>query len=112
MSFSEIGIFFLLIRYQENGTAVAILFRGLPNRNERDFSEWVNNLGYKPFSYVGGVTARNEIEPNVAEGAQDENVVTIEPHNEMAYATKYPKVSEKNSIYSYFKRLSFKNIKP
>ena len=74
------------------GTAVAILFRGLPNKNEKDFSEWVNNLGFEPFPYVGGTSARNEIEPNVAEGALDENVVSIEPHNEMAYAVSFPKV--------------------
>ena len=74
------------------GIAVAILFRGLPNKNEKDFSEWVNNLGFEPFPYVGGTSARNEIEPNVAEGALDENVVSIEPHNEMAYAVRFPKV--------------------
>lgn len=71
---------------------MALLFRNLPNKNERDFSEWVNNLGYKPFSYVGGVVPRNEVEANVSEGAQDDKVITFEPHNEMAYSPKFPKV--------------------
>ena len=74
------------------GTAVAILFRGLPNSNAKDFSEWVNKLGFEPFPYVGGTAARNEIQKNVAEGAHDENVVSIEPHNDMAYAVRFPKV--------------------
>ena len=80
------------LRNEKNGTAVAILFRYLPNLGEKDFAEWVNNLGFEPFRYVGGVTPRNEIEPNVAEGAHDENVVSIEPHNEMAYTARYPKI--------------------
>ena len=84
-------------RYERNGTAVAILFRGLPNANERDFSEWVNNLGYQPFAYVGGIVPRNEVEPNVSEGAQDDSSITFEPHNEMAYSPRYPKV-----LYLYF----------
>ncbi|CAB3996994.1 Clavaminate synthase [Paramuricea clavata] len=78
--------------YEKNGIVVAILFRGLPNANERDFSEWANNLGYEPFSYVGGVVPRNEIEPNVSEGAQDDSVITFEPHNEMAYSPRFPKI--------------------
>jgi hypothetical protein len=60
--------------------------------DEKDFAAWVNNLGFKPYPYVGGISPRHEIQPNVAEGAHDENVFTIEPHNEMAYAAKYPKV--------------------
>ena len=72
---------------------MALLFRGLPNTNAKDFSQWVNNLGFERFSYVSGTGNRNEIEPNVDEGAHDPNVVTHEPHNEMAYAVKFPKVS-------------------
>jgi hypothetical protein len=49
-------------------------------------------LGHEPFSYVGGIVPRNEIEPNVSDGAQDDNVITFEPHNEMAYSPRYPKV--------------------
>lgn len=71
---------------------MAILFRGLPNTSENEFSQWVSNLGFKPFAYIGGVTPRNDIQPNVAEGAHDESVVTLEPHNEMAYAVRFPKV--------------------
>ena len=78
------------------------MFRGLPNTNERDFSEWVTNLGYEPFSYVGGISPRNEVEPHVAEGALDENTVSIEPHNEMAYSTRFPKVlALKFILYSF-----------
>ena len=68
------------------------MFRDLPNKSEKEFSEWVNNLGFRPFPYIGGVTPRNDVQPNVAEGAQDESVVTLEPHNEMAYAVRFPKV--------------------
>ena len=70
---------------------MALLFRGLPNTNEKDFSQWVNNLGFKPFAHMG-TAARNEVEPNVANGAHDDKVVTIEPHNEMAFAVNFPKV--------------------
>ncbi|XP_028403527.1 uncharacterized protein LOC114526210 [Dendronephthya gigantea] len=79
-------------KYVKDGTAVALLFRGLPNSSEKDFSEWVNNLGFKPFPYVGGVTARNEIELNVDQGALDEKVYSIETHNEMAYSNRFPKI--------------------
>jgi hypothetical protein len=56
-------------------------------------------LGYEPFSYVGGVVPRNEIEPNVSEGAHDDSVITFEPHNEMAYSPRFPKVH----AYTVFK---------
>ena len=49
-------------------------------------------MGFQPFPYVGGISPRNEVETNVAEGAHDENVVSIEPHNEMAYLSRFPKV--------------------
>lgn len=69
------------------------MFRGLPNSSEKDFSEWVNNLGFEPFLYVGGAAARNEIEENVDDRAQDENVIPIETHNGMAFHYKrFPKV--------------------
>ena len=80
---------------------MAILFRDLPNKSENEFSEWVNNLGFKPFPYIGGVTPRNEMQPNVAEGAQDESVVTLEPHNEMAYAVRFPKVCSVELVYEF-----------
>ena len=80
------------LRYEKDGTAVAILFRSLPNKTGNDLSEWVNNLGFEPFKYVGGVSPRYEIEPNLDDGAQDENVITIEPHNEMSYSNNFPKV--------------------
>lgn len=89
-------------RYEKDGTAVAILFRGLPNSDGSCLSEWVNNLGFEPFTYVGGVTPRNEIQPNVDDGAHDENVMTIEPHNEMSYSTSFPKVpSFRQGRWSY-----------
>lgn len=69
-----------------------MLFRGLPNGNERDFSEFVNKLGYEPFSYVGGTAPRDELAENVDEGSHDDNFLSIEPHNEMSYALKFPKV--------------------
>ena len=79
-------------KYEHDGTAVAILFRGLPVRNAKDFSVWSTNLGYKSFRYVGGTGPRNEIEENVADGAHDDKVFSIEPHNEMAYNVGYPKI--------------------
>ncbi|XP_028403513.1 uncharacterized protein LOC114526194 [Dendronephthya gigantea] len=79
-------------RYEKSGTAVAILFRGLPNSDEKCLSEWVTNLGFEPFKYVGGVSPRYEVQQNVDDGAHDENVITIEPHNEMSYSTSFPKI--------------------
>ena len=81
------------------------MFRGLPNLDEKDFAEWVNNLGFEPFSYVGGISPRHEIQPNVAEGARDENVVSIEPHNEMAYTARYPKVIAIKFAVEYIHRI-------
>jgi hypothetical protein len=49
-------------------------------------------LGYEPFPYVGGISPRNEIEPNVSEGAHDDSVITVEPHNEIGYSPRFPKV--------------------
>ena len=79
-------------QYEDDGSAVAIVFRGLPNVSEKDFAEWVNNLGFKPFPYVGGTAARHEVEPNVSGGATDHESFTIEPHNDMTYSVKYPKI--------------------
>lgn len=79
-------------KYKKDGTAVAILFRGMPITGESSFSEWVNSLGYKPFSYVGGIAPRSEIETNVAEGTRYSKEMSIETHSEMAYTTNYPKI--------------------
>ena len=79
-------------KYEADGSAVAILFRGLPVRNANDFSLWANNLGFEKFRYVGGTAPRNEIEENIAEGALDEKEFSIEPHSEMAYSVRYPKI--------------------
>ena len=80
-------------KYEHDGTAVAILFRGLPVRNAKDFSVWSTNLGYESFRYVGGTFPRNEIEENVADGAAfEDKLFSIEPHNEMAYSVRYPKI--------------------
>lgn len=79
-------------KFEKDGSAVAILFRGLPIINENDFSQWVDGLGYEPFSYVGGVSIRSEIAPNVAEGSQYPREISLESHNEMAYSTRYPKI--------------------
>ena len=54
-----------------------------------------------PFAYIGGISPRNEIQPGVAEGAHDENVVSIEPHNEMSYSQKFPKVFLQNYWWKY-----------
>ena len=78
--------------FEKDGTAVAILFRGLPLETIKDYSTWVNALGFEPFKYVGGVTARNEIDFNVAEGALDPCEITVEPHTEMAYSPLFPKI--------------------
>lgn len=79
-------------KYNSDSTAVAVLFRGMPIATERDFSEWVNALGYEPFSYVGGIAPRAEIETNVAEGTRYSNQMSVETHSEMAYTTSYPKM--------------------
>ena len=79
-------------KYEHDGTAVAILFRGLPVRSAMDFSVWSTNLGYESFRYVGGIAPRNEIEENVADGGHQEKVYTIELHNEMAYSVRYSKI--------------------
>ena len=63
-------------------------------------------MGYEPFPYVGGIGPRNEIEQNVDEGALDENVVTIEPHNEMAYFQRFPKVF--STVYLALYRFKFR----
>jgi hypothetical protein len=69
--------------------------------DEKDFAEWVNNLGFKPVPYVGGTGPRHEIQPNVGDGAHEENVFTIELHNEMAYSARHPKVFSIKYIFSY-----------
>ena len=78
--------------YDKSGSAVAILFRGLPVVNAEDFSRWGNNLGYEPYAYVGGITPRYETVENVAVGSLDSKEVNIEPHNEMSYSVNYPKI--------------------
>lgn len=79
-------------KYEKDGSAVAILFRGLPVTNEKDLSEWVNGLGYEHFSYVGGTAPRVEIERNVAGGSNDPKEFTVELHNEMSYNVNCPKM--------------------
>lgn len=75
-----------------DGPAVAILFRGLPIRNEKDFSELVNNLEYQTGSYQKSTGLLPEIAENVAAGALEPKEYTIETHNEQAYSTFYPTI--------------------
>ncbi|CAH1783493.1 unnamed protein product [Owenia fusiformis] len=74
----------------------AILYRDFPIKNHDDFAEFFNNLGpYKSMDYKGGAAVRNTV------GSQNKNVYTasreppewtIEPHNEMAYMSYWPKL--------------------
>ena len=78
--------------FQKGGPAVAILFRDLPIRNAKDFSQWLNNLEYEYGSYKKSTGLLPEIAENVAAGSEESKESTIEPHNEQAYSTFYPTV--------------------
>lgn len=79
-------------KFNKDGSAVAILFRGLPIRNAEDFSEWVNNLGYDNVSSRQATGLLPEIAKNVASGSEEPKEYTIEPHNEQAYSSFHPKI--------------------
>ncbi len=68
----------------------AILFRGLPLSSAEDFSCFVSGLDYENMDYAGGTALRDNVASQVMTASTEPPEVSMEPHNEMAYATYYP----------------------
>lgn len=82
----------------------AILFRNLPAQTAQDFSTIVKEIPWKRMTYEGGTSLRQQIDKNVGTytANDDPDEITIDPHNEMAYATAYPsKVSTSRETRNY-----------
>ncbi|WP_259753664.1 TauD/TfdA family dioxygenase [Pseudomonas sp. GCEP-101] len=69
----------------------AILFEGLRLCDREDFNSFVEHLGYKPFSYSGGIAVRNHEPGLVLMASNEDSRITMAPHNEMAYLSKFPR---------------------
>lgn len=68
----------------------AILVRGLPIATAEDLSVFTAHLGYGVMSYEGGTAIRHDVSANVMTASNEPPEVSMEPHNEMAYARVYP----------------------
>ena len=71
----------------------AVLFRGLPLSEGKDFSLFTKYLGYTPMDYSGGTGNRPyfDKEATVYISTLDPREFTIGLHNEMACSTVHPK---------------------
>ena len=68
----------------------AILVRGLPIVTADDFAHFTACLGYATMSYAGGTAIRHVVAPQVMTASNEPPAVSMEPHNEMAYARLSP----------------------
>ncbi|XP_070564522.1 uncharacterized protein [Ptychodera flava] len=66
------------------------LFRGLPITGADDFSTFLQGVDYKLVGYEGGLGVRQVVKDRVMTASDDVSEVTIQPHNELAYAAHYP----------------------
>ncbi|WP_095147771.1 TauD/TfdA family dioxygenase [Pseudomonas sp. Irchel s3a18] len=69
----------------------AIIFKDLPLHNASDFNAFINQLGYAPFSYNGGIAVRNQVAGHVLMASNEDSRITLAPHNEMAYLLEFPR---------------------
>jgi hypothetical protein len=60
----------------------ALLFRGLPINDAKDFSDFAHAFGYKPHEIIGIVVDRPLLAPNVAPANEAAPGTTIGSHNE------------------------------
>jgi hypothetical protein len=75
-------------RWKEAG---AVLLRGLPIRSVREFSAFIEALGYEPMPYGGGIASRTEVAPRVLTVNAADPQKTIMLHNEMTYGAVVPR---------------------
>ena len=78
--------------YQQNGVAVAILFRGLPIRTVQDFSEWAISLKFDKVPYTEPTGLTPPLAESILSGSSEPSNYNIEPHNERAYMPAYPDI--------------------
>lgn len=70
----------------------AILLRSLPIEDEQQFSTLINQLGYKPQGYSGGLGHKSHKAKNVMTAGDEPKEYSIELHNEMAYLPTWPDI--------------------
>ena len=70
----------------------AILFRNLPAQTAQDFSTIAKAIPWKPLTYEGGASYRQQIDKSVGTytANDDPDEISIDPHNEMSYTNVYP----------------------
>jgi len=69
----------------------SVLFRSLPLRNREDFNGFVNALGYPNHSYHGGIAVRPRSAGASLPASNEDERISMAPHNEMAYLPNFPK---------------------
>ena len=73
----------------------AILFKGLPVENGRNFNDVMEGTGYEQMKYVSGAGFRTKHVDKIYEASLEPPEFTLECHNEMAYMKIFPdKVSK------------------
>lgn len=70
----------------------ALVFGGLQRWTEQPaaWSQLVSALGYPAMAYTGGTAARTVMADAVLTASDDPPQVSIDPHQEMSYAARYP----------------------
>ena len=61
----------------------ALLFRGLPIGNAKDFSDFSHAFGYRPHEIIGSIAKRPLLAPNVSIASEAPKEVLIYNHNEL-----------------------------
>jgi len=75
----------------------ALLFRGMPIRNAKQFSNFITNLGLGSFvNYIGGDSPRDKVDGGVYTSTEAPPSLHIPLHQELSFIKNFPK-----NIYFY-----------
>ena len=68
----------------------AVLIKDLPITKAKDFHDFMEGCGYKAMTYESGSGFREAVDNLVYTASDEPPEFTIEPHNEMAYLSRFP----------------------